>query len=118
MKNLLILIVCAAVYLHFFPEPELQAWIDDKIASAKSGFNSATDTNAKLSTKKVRKDLKQFEEHFLEDEIEYIDELTSDRKTLISFYYAQCSPYKRDFKFQSKNQEKVCRVTGKYSKFF
>lgn len=118
MKNLLILIVCAAVYLHFFPEPELQAWFDNKIASAKTGFNNATDTTARLNPKKIYEDLKPSFDHFLEEEIEYIEELTSDRTTLISYYVNQCDPYKEDFKFQSKTQKKVCKAISKYQRFF
>jgi len=118
MKKLLILITCAAVYLHFFPEPELQAWYDDQIASAKSSFDNATDTTAKLNPKKVYRDLEPSFNQFLDDEIDYVDELTTDRTALISFYKKQCDPYKQDFKFQSKNQKNVCSAIGKYRRFF
>jgi hypothetical protein len=118
MKNLLILIVFAAVYLHFFPEPELDAWIAEKKEAAISGFNNATDTNVKLNPRKIYQDLQAQFENFSDEEIDYIGELTTKSSTVVSYYFENCEPYKQDFKFQSKNQRKVCKTISKYRKFF
>ncbi len=118
MKNLLILIVFGAVYLHFFPEPELDAWFAEKKEEAIAGFNNATSTKVKLSTKRVYEDLQQQFEHFSDEEIDYIGELTSKGSKLTSFFFNHCEPYKQNFKFQSKNQRKVCKTISNYRKFF
>ena len=118
MKNLLILIAFAAVYLHFFPEPKIDAWFAEKKEEAITGFNSVTNTKVKLSTKRVYEDLQQQFEHFSDEEIDYIGELTSEQKKLTSFFFKHCEPYKQNYKFQTKNQRKVCKGIGNYRQFF
>ena len=118
MKNLLILIVCAAVYLHFFPEPEIDAWLAEKKEAAIAAFNTATDTKVKLNARKIYDDLEPQFENFSDEEIDYVTELTAKSKTLIAYYFKNCDPHKQDFKFQAKNQRRVCKVIGNYRKFF
>lgn len=118
MKKLLILIVAAAVYLHFYPQPELEAWYNDKKNSILTSFNEATDTRVKLSVKKVYSDLEPSFNRFSPEEITYAKELTSDTKKVISFYKTHCDKPEPDFNFQVANQKTVCKVIGKYRSYF
>ena len=47
MKNLLILIVAAALFLHFYPQPELEDWFSEKKVTAIAIFAKATDTQVR-----------------------------------------------------------------------
>ena len=118
MKNLLILIVAAAVYLHFYPQPELEQWYQDKKNSALTSFNDATDTRVQLSNKKVYSDLEPSFNHFTPEEVVYAKEITADTKKIISFYKAHCEKPEPDFNFQTTNQKTVCKVIGRYTNYF
>ena len=118
MKNLLILIVAAAVFLHFYPQPELENWYQEQKESILTGFNNATDTKVKLSVKKVYSDLEREFKHFTPEEITYATELTSDRDKVIKFYKTYCDKPKPDYNFQTANQKIVCKVIGKYRSYF
>lgn len=118
MKNLLILIVAAAVYLHFYPEPELEKWYNDTKNSMIATFNKATDTRVKLSVKKVKSDLEQSFNHFSPEEIAYVKNLTSDADKVISFFREHCDIVEPDYNFQPANQKRVCKVIGQYRSYF
>ncbi len=118
MKNLLILIVAAAVFLHFYPQPELETWYQEQKESILTGFNNATDTKVKLSVKKVYSDLERKFDHFTTEEITYATELTSERDKVITFYKEHCDKPKPDYNFQTANQKMVCKVIGRYRSYF
>lgn len=118
MKNLLILIVASALFLHFYPQPELEKWYNHHKNSLLSGFHRATDTQVRINTKKVLSDLEPLFTHFSPEEIEYSTKLTVDRETLLLFHAKHCDKNAPDFNFQSKNQKKVCTVINKYSNYF
>jgi hypothetical protein len=44
MKNLLILIVSAALFLHFYPQPEVTKFYDEQKNSLLDGFAEFSDT--------------------------------------------------------------------------
>jgi len=118
MKKLLILIVASAVYLHFYPQPELEQWYNDKKNSILASFNEATDTRVKLSVKKVYSDIELSFNRFSPEEIIYTKNLTSDTEKVISFYKAHCEKPEPDFNFQAANQKIVCKGIGKYRSYF
>jgi len=118
MKNLLILIVASALFLHFYPQPELDKWYNQQKNALLSGFNNATDTQVKLSTKKVYRDLETLFNHFSPEEIEYVTEMTAERDSIIAFYSLSCEEQEPNFNLQSENQKRVCRVIARYTKFF
>jgi len=118
MKKLLILIVSVALFLHFYPQPELKKWYTDQKKWVVTTFTDITDTQVRLKTEKVFNDLKPEFKHFSPEEIEYITQLTSDRKALIAFYFAHCDVHEPDFNFQSANQIKVCSAIQQYRNYF
>lgn len=118
MKNLLILIVAAAVFLHFYPQPELEQWYQEQKNSILKSFNNATDTKVRLSARKVYSDLEPAFKRFSPEEISYTKELTANREKIIEFYYKHCDKNKPDYNFQAANQKEVCKVIGQYRSFF
>lgn len=118
MKNLLILIVAIAVYLHFYPQPEVTAFYNKHMASVKEAFNEFSDTKVRLKPDKIFDDLKPEFATFSEREIEHLREITSSRKAVKEFYFAYCTQPERDHIFHSNNQNKTCSVVRKYRGLF
>ncbi|XQW84999.1 hypothetical protein ACOYR1_18040 [Thalassotalea piscium] len=120
MKNLLILIVAAAIFLHFYPQPELEAWFEEQKAFVLGKFSDATDTHVRLKSEKIYTDLKPHFKQFSAKELAFLKEITSDRKKVIAFYHEFCSTTKpkRSTTFHYGNQPLVCTAIGKYQSFF
>jgi len=118
MKNLLILIVAAAVFLHFYPQPELESWYNKQKELVIKSFNDATDTNVRLSTKKVYSDLEKEFNRFTPEEITYAKEITSEREKIITYFKDYCDNSKVDYNFHPVNQKAVCKVIGQYRSYF
>lgn len=114
MKKLLILIVFAAVFLHFYPQPELTEWYEEQKARVLTTFSDATDTRVRLKASKIYEDLEPKLNAFRPSEIERLKEITSSRKNVKAYFGEYCSN-KRDVKFHATNQELICRTIGKYS---
>ncbi|GHE88468.1 hypothetical protein [Thalassotalea profundi] len=120
MKNLLILIVAAAIFLHFYPQPKLEAWFEEQKAFVLGEFSDATDTKVRLKSDKIYNDLKPNFNQFGPEELEFLKEITSNRKVVIAFHKEYCSTNapKRTPKFHQANQTLVCKAIGKYQSLF
>ncbi|WP_448553971.1 hypothetical protein [Thalassotalea montiporae] len=117
MKNILILIVFAAVFLHFYPQPEVTAWYEEKKEAMLEMFSDATDTKVRLKADRVFKDIEPKFNQFRPSEIKHVEQITSSRKAIVSYYNEYCTN-KRDTKLYAKNQALVCQTMSKYSSFF
>ena len=117
MKKLLILIVAAAVFLHFYPQPKLEKWAKEQKDYLVEMFSSATDTKVRLSAKKVRSDIEQRFNQFTDDEKAYTLEITEDSKSIVSFYREKCSKADKSVKLRPANKKFVCEVISKYQAF-
>ena len=118
MKNLLILIVAAAVFLHFYPQPELEEMYQTYKAKVLEAFSDATDTRVRLRPQKIYSDLEPHFSRFNETEINALKEITSDRKSVIRFHNDFCEANQRSAKFHKNNQEIVCKTIANYSSLF
>ncbi|TPH17718.1 hypothetical protein [Litorilituus lipolyticus] len=118
MKNLLILIVAIAVYLHFYPQPEVTAFYNKHMASVKEAFNEFSDTKVRLRPEKIFDELKPEFVTFSEREITHLKQITSSRKAIKEFYFTYCSKPERDQIFHIANENKTCDVIGKYRALF
>jgi len=114
MKNLLILIVFAAVFLHFYPQPELERWFNNQKKSAIATFSNATDTRARLSPSIIYKDLTPEFDQFNPEELKILKEITSSRKLVTNFNSEYCHSNKQSPRFHSSNQQKICKVIATY----
>jgi len=114
MKNLLILIVAAAVYLHFYPQPEVTKFYNETKKSLLDGFSEFSDTNVRLKADKIFIDLKPKLDSFSSDEVNALKEITSSRNNVNSFYQDYCKSKKRSATFHPSNQSKICKAISKY----
>lgn len=115
MKKLLILIVFGAVFLHYFPQPELETWYEDKKSYVLDEVSKATDTQIRLSVKKVMDEIAPKIEHLNEEQQDYIKEVTSDRASVNDFFIENCKEGSKNNEMLTKaNVAQVCQVMGKY----
>ena len=56
-EKYIILIVAAALFLHFYPQPELEAWFEEQKTEVLKVFSDATDTKVRLKSDKIYQDL-------------------------------------------------------------
>jgi len=117
MKNLLILIVAAALFLHFYPQPELEDWFEEQKNSITEVFSEATDTQVRLKADKIYTDLKSQFENFSAEEQEFLRKMTTDRKSVKAFFSEFCKGDKQSSHFHHSNQEKVCHKIEQFSAF-
>ncbi len=118
MKNILILIVFGAVFLHFYPQPKLEHWYLEQKTVVLSSFSEATDTKVRLKADKIYSDLTPEFDHFNENEQAYLKEITTDRNSVKSFFAKYCQENKHNPKFHATNQAKVCSTITKYQSLF
>jgi len=115
MKYLLILIVAAALYLHFYPNEEVSNFYQDKISYLKGFFSDVGDTKIRLKADKIYTDLESELEGFSEKEVERLKVITSSRSVVKEFYHQICQTEKRDIVFHITNEKKVCSTISRYS---
>ena len=119
MKNLLILIVAIALFLHFYPQPELQDWFEEQKAMVLAEFSEATDTKVRLSPGKIYKDLEQKFAQFNEEERIFVKALTESRASVKDFYQQYCgSKAISSPKLHHNNQKVVCDAITPYQALF
>lgn len=118
MKNLLILIVAIAVFLHFYPQPEVENFYNEQKESLMTIFSEATETSAGLNLQTVTKDIEAQFPSFRKSERKHALSIPESKKTVKTYYYTHCvdSP-KRDKKLHVDNQVKICRVLKRYTRF-
>ena len=118
MKNLLILIVAAAVYLHFYPQPEVTKFYNEQIEAAQEFFSEHTSTKVRLKADKIYTDLEPKFNQFSKEEIERLKEITSSRTQVKVFYFDICQTTKHEPSFHPNNERLVCQTIGKYRQYF
>jgi hypothetical protein len=118
MKNLLILIVSIALFLHFYPQPEVEKQLIQLKETALTIFADATDTSVRLKSDKILMDLQSELDRFSTDEVERLKEITATHKTVTAFYYKHCQEKTSPTIFHGTNLAKVCKTIGNYSAFF
>ena len=114
MKNLLILIVAAALFLHFYPQPEVTKFYDEQKAALLKGFAEFSDTQVRLKADKIYTDLERELDSFSPDEVAQLKDLTSSRTNVQAYYGTYCQNPKPHFIFHPKNQKKVCKTIYRY----
>jgi hypothetical protein len=118
MKNLLILIVAIAIFLHFYPQPELENWFKEQKTNALSSFSDATDTKIRLNPQKIYNDLKPNFEQFNAEEQKFVREITSSREAVKVFFKDNCQEKRPVPKLHQKNQLLVCKKISNYQSLF
>ncbi|MDT0603833.1 hypothetical protein [Thalassotalea castellviae] len=118
MKNLLILIVAIAIFLHFYPQPELESWFEEQKTMVLSEFSNATDTKVRLNPEKIYKDLQPSFGQFNEEEQTFVRTITSTRESVKEFYNKYCENKRPTPKLHQKNQQLICTKISAYQSLF
>ena len=118
MKYLLIAIVALAFYIHYYPESQTALWLDEQKQNAIDAFADATDTKARLSPKKVYRDIERQFSSFSSEEKAYIKEVTNSRKSIAEFYTMNCGSRSAATQLHYDNQQTVCKIIGRYQSLF
>ncbi len=118
MKNLLILIVAIALYLHFYPNAEVTKFYTEKKVLLLEQFATFSDTKVRLRSEKIYADMQPHFENFSEEEIERLKDITSSRDKVKEFYFAICKTEQRDFMLNTNNEAKICSTIGRYTSMF
>lgn len=118
MKKLLILIVAAAVFLHFYPQPKLTAWYEQQMNTVMTTFNEITDTQVRLKAEKVYRQIEPKFDQFNPDEQQFVREITASRQAVKSFYFQHCDNKVPTQRLHRKNQALVCQEISTFRKYF
>lgn len=114
MKNLLILIVATALFLHFYPQPEVTKFYNEQKEALLDGFSDFSDTRVRLKSDKIFTDLESELDSFSLEEVEYLKEITSSRTNVKEFYQSYCQGNAKSMTFHSTNQASVCDTISQY----
>ena len=114
MKNLLILIVAAAVFLHFYPQPEVTKFYNEQKQALLDGFSEFSDTKVRLKADKIFIDLQSELSNFSTEEITSLKEITSSRTNVKEFYQSYCKEKASSITFHPTNQASVCKTISQY----
>lgn len=115
MKKLLILIVAAALYFHYYPNEKLNSWFFEQKQTVLSYFSDATDTKIRLNSDKIYQDLAKDFSQFNSQEKAFVTEITSSREKVKNFNEQYCKTKKQTPKLHRDNFAKVCNTISKYS---
>ncbi len=114
MKKLLIIIVAIAVYLHFYPNEELNAWYDKTKQQAKTKFSDIADTKARVSPTKLISGLQQDFKTFSKKEVAYVEQLAESRDNLRAFHKEYCEVTKDNIRLRRDHLILVCNKLEQY----
>jgi len=114
MKNLLILIVAAALFLHFYPQSEVTKFYNEQKNMLLDGFAKFSDTKVRLKADKIFIDLKPKLDQFSAEEVKHLKEVTMSRDNVKSFFDEYCKSQKRSIIFHRNNQAEVCKTISQY----
>ena len=108
MKKILILIVGIALYLHFYPQPELSNWYESKKAEFLDSMAKSTKVTFKSNLDGVYDELKKEFIGFSKQELENLKVITSSLESITEFYQTSCTGGKETKLFHPDNTSKVC----------
>jgi len=115
MKKLFILIVFAAVYLHFYPQPKLTHWFEKQKTMLLAKISKATDTKVRLKADKIFSDLKSDLNSFNEEEVSLLKKITANPESVRVFFEKYCQGSDNyNPSLQTENLKKVCHTIDRY----
>ena len=118
IKNLIIVIAAGALFLHFYPQPELTQWFDAQKNKAIVSFAQVTDVKVRLKSDVIYNELKPKFSQFNSKEQAFLKELTRSRQSVIDFYQQFCQTKRYTANLHRKNQTLVCNKISQYQSLF
>ena len=113
-KNLIIIIVAIAVYLHFYPNEELNEWFSETKQQAQEDFSEIADTKAKVAPSKLISVLQTDFKKFSKNEVAYVKQVAETRDSLKAFHKEYCVEPKDNPRLRRQYQLKVCSTIDQY----
>ncbi|WOH36561.1 hypothetical protein RI844_14440 [Thalassotalea fonticola] len=113
-KNLIIIIVAIAVYLHFYPNEEFNEWLSTTKEEAQESFAEIADTKAKVAPSKLISALQQDFKKFSKNEVAYVKKVAQTRDSLKTFHKEYCVEPKDNPRLRRQYQLKVCATIDQY----
>ncbi|QBY04276.1 hypothetical protein E2K93_07685 [Thalassotalea sp. HSM 43] len=113
-KKILVIIVAAAVYLHFYPNAELTAWYNEQIGSAKQNFSEIADTKARVAPSKILTVLQPEFKKYSKREVAYVESIAASRDDLRLFYDEYCPNLKTNTRLRRAYLQQVCDTVDQY----
>ena len=113
-KKILIIIVAAAVYLHYYPNEELTNWYNSSKEAAQTKFADISDTKAKVAPSKLISVLQQDFKTFSKNEVAYVKSLAESRDSLREFHKTYCGTNKNNNRLSKSHLQLVCSTLEQY----
>ncbi|TRX58010.1 hypothetical protein [Thalassomonas sp. M1454] len=113
-KKILVIIVAAAVYLHFYPNEELTNWFNSSKEEAQTKFADISDTKAKVAPSKLISVLQRDFKNFTKFEVAYVKELAESRENLREFHKTYCETEQGNERLRREHVKKVCSTLEQY----
>lgn len=110
MKKIFILIVAAAVYLHFYPSSELGVWWKQQLQWLDEQTSEYTDTKVRVRPSKLVTVLTPEFSKYSRMEEAYIRELAESRENIKEFYFEYCNEPNVNRRLNRVLQNRVCEV--------
>lgn len=114
MKKLLILIVSAAIYLHFFPHPELAAFYEQQKNALLTKMSQSSKVTFKQNMNAIYNDIKSNYISFSSSELARLKEVTASVESIESFHQVYCKQGKANKNFHPDNIDKICPKMAKF----
>ena len=118
MPTTVLINISLYLFLHFYPQPELEDWYAEQKAMVMDTFSEATDTQVRLKADKIYLDLKSQFDHFSSEEQDFLKEMTADRASVKAFFTKFCQGNQQSPHFHRDNQIKVCSKIKHLASFF
>ncbi|WP_068544480.1 hypothetical protein [Thalassotalea crassostreae] len=117
LKNIIIIIVAIAVYLHFFPNEQLNEWFEESATKADEKFMDIVDTKARVAPSKIYTSLHKEMKKFSKQEVAYLKEITESREVLKGFYTSSCEEGQENRRLRREHLKMVCDKIDQYRVF-
>ncbi|TKB46611.1 hypothetical protein [Thalassotalea mangrovi] len=114
MKKIIILIVAAAVYLHFYPSPQLNAWWESQKAWMDGHVNEFADTRARVSPSKLLTVMSPHLKKYSKSERSYVEELATSRENIRDYYNEFCSGGNYNRRLNRELQQQLCSTIDQH----
>lgn len=114
MKKLLILIVSAAIYLHFFPNPELTQFYEDKKSQFLNKMSQSSQVTFKKKMNNIYNEIKADYVGFSATELAKLKDITESVESIEQFNEEYCVKGKKNKNFHPDHIDKICLKTSHF----
>lgn len=114
MKKLLILIVSVAIYLHFYPNPALTEFYQDKKNQLLNKMSQSSKVTFKKKMNNIYKEIKAEYVGFSATELAKLKDITQSVESIEQFNEEYCIKGKKNKNFHPDHIDKICLKTTSF----